>query len=68
MMGEVRSEPPRDGEESVQVPGDPEKLKVRERTQTGLPLADVELQSLRDLADESALEFPNVSESPFTHG
>jgi ureidoglycolate dehydrogenase (NAD+) len=68
MMGEVRSEPPRDGEESVQVPGDPEKLNVRERTQTGLPLADVELQSLRDLADESALEFPNVSESPFTHG
>ena len=62
MMAEVRSEPSRDAQFGVQVPGDPEKRAANQRRLKGIPLSDGELEELRGLAGKHGLTFPVYSE------
>ena len=62
MMVEVRSEPPRDTGDAVQVPGDPEKRAAMERLRSGIPLAVGDMDALRNLAHQHGLDFPIVQE------
>jgi len=55
---DLRKSPPFDPGQPIQVPGDPEKEKQKERSQTGIPLHEAELSSLRALS--SRYNFPGV--------
>lgn len=46
---ELRKSAPFHPDQPVQVPGDPEKKKQKERLKTGIPLSDAELLPLRDI-------------------
>ena len=44
MMQELRDEPPQSKDVSVQVAGDPEKMKFKERVKKGIPLKKIDLK------------------------
>ena len=58
MMDEVRSEPPHNSAEGVQVPGDPERRVAEIRRRTGIPVSEPELAALREVAQKYELDFP----------
>jgi LDH2 family malate/lactate/ureidoglycolate dehydrogenase len=56
-ISRFRSATPIDGQKSVLVPGDPERMMERERINSGIELLPPVEKDLKDLAEKFGIEF-----------
>jgi LDH2 family malate/lactate/ureidoglycolate dehydrogenase len=59
MMDDIRSEPLKDENSKVMVPGDPEKRNFADRIKNGIPLKEHDLQAFRAVAERYKIDFFN---------
>ena len=57
LVDELRAEPPK-GDQSIRVPGDPEKEERALRIEEGIPLRDMDMQKFDKLAERHSLSMP----------
>jgi len=61
-LREVKAVPPLEGHGEVMIPGEPERRRMAERRETGIPLDEVLEQRLREAAEALGLTFDSLAE------